>query len=129
MKDREAWHAKIHGVTKSRTWLIHWKQQQQSINDHLQTSEVSHGKLILRSTRAESKSAVYSCTLESPGFSLASSRAKIFLPVLIPDVWIYLKCWVHTLDGQWRELHAIKEEVGWLAPSLPLSSCTSIKGS
>ena len=80
--DRGDWQAKIHGVTKSQTWLIHWKQQQQSINDHLQASEVSQGKLILRSARAESKSAVYSCTLESPGFSLASSRAKIFLPCI-----------------------------------------------
>ena len=23
-KDREAWHAKVHGVTKSRTWLSNW---------------------------------------------------------------------------------------------------------
>ena len=24
MKDREAWHAAVHGVTKSRTWLSDW---------------------------------------------------------------------------------------------------------
>ena len=27
-KDREAWHAAVHGVTKSRTWLNNWQQQQ-----------------------------------------------------------------------------------------------------
>ena len=26
MMDREAWHAVIHGVTKSRTWLSHWTE-------------------------------------------------------------------------------------------------------
>ena len=26
--DREAWRATIHGVTKSRTWLSHWTEQQ-----------------------------------------------------------------------------------------------------
>ena len=25
MKDREAWHVVVHGVTKSRTWLSNWK--------------------------------------------------------------------------------------------------------
>ena len=29
-KDREAWSAAVHGVTKSQTWLGDWKQQQQS---------------------------------------------------------------------------------------------------
>ena len=24
VKDREAWHAAVHGVTKSQTWLSHW---------------------------------------------------------------------------------------------------------
>ena len=26
MKDREAWHAAVHGVTKSRTWLSNWRK-------------------------------------------------------------------------------------------------------
>ena len=26
VKDREAWHATVHGVTKSRTWLSDWTQ-------------------------------------------------------------------------------------------------------
>ena len=25
--DREAWHAAVHGVTKSRTWLSDWTEQ------------------------------------------------------------------------------------------------------
>ena len=28
VKDREAWHAAIHGVTKSQTWLSHWTRFQ-----------------------------------------------------------------------------------------------------
>ena len=27
VKDREAWHAAVHGVTKSRTWLSNWTTQ------------------------------------------------------------------------------------------------------
>ena len=26
MKDREAWHAEVHGVTKSQTWLSNWTE-------------------------------------------------------------------------------------------------------
>ena len=25
--DREAWHSTVHGVAKSRTWLIDWTEQ------------------------------------------------------------------------------------------------------
>ena len=28
VKDRKAWHATVHGVTKNRTWRSDWKQQQ-----------------------------------------------------------------------------------------------------
>ena len=27
VKDREAWHAAVHGVAKSRTWLSDWTEQ------------------------------------------------------------------------------------------------------
>ena len=30
VKDREAWHATVHGVAKSWTWLSDWKQQYKS---------------------------------------------------------------------------------------------------
>ena len=42
VKDREAWHAAIHGVAKSRTWLSNWttttdgKNQFKLINNHSQ---------------------------------------------------------------------------------------------
>ena len=29
VKDREAWHAAVHGVTKSQTWLSDWKKSQE----------------------------------------------------------------------------------------------------
>ena len=29
VKDKEAWRAAVHGVTKSWTWLSNWKQQKQ----------------------------------------------------------------------------------------------------
>ena len=31
VKDREAWHAAVHGVTKSQTWLSDWKQQRSQL--------------------------------------------------------------------------------------------------
>ena len=31
VKDREAWHAAVPGVTKSRTWLSNWTTQQQNV--------------------------------------------------------------------------------------------------
>ena len=36
--DREAWHAAIHGVTKSRTWLNHWTA--------LTWTELQHARLL-----------------------------------------------------------------------------------
>ena len=29
VKEKEAWHAVIHGITKSWTWMIHWMTEQQ----------------------------------------------------------------------------------------------------
>ena len=35
VKDREAWHAAVHGVAKSWTWLINWKETTTySLNNH-----------------------------------------------------------------------------------------------
>ena len=32
--DREAWHAAVHGVAKSRTWLSDWTELNDDIQDH-----------------------------------------------------------------------------------------------
>ena len=36
VKDRDAWHAAVHGVTKSQTWL---RTEQQQTNDRLKASK------------------------------------------------------------------------------------------
>ena len=33
MMDREAWHAAVHGVTKSQTWLSDWTEVKSTVND------------------------------------------------------------------------------------------------
>ena len=33
--DRQAWHATVHGVTKSQTWLSDWTELKQSCKDYL----------------------------------------------------------------------------------------------
>ena len=37
VKDREAWHATVHGVTKSRTWLSNWTTTLNALNLFLNT--------------------------------------------------------------------------------------------
>ena len=37
--DREAWHAEVHGVAKSRTWLSDWTEQMPSIYTHAMTQQ------------------------------------------------------------------------------------------
>ena len=32
--DREAWHAAVHGVTKSQTWLSDWTEQKEGVTDY-----------------------------------------------------------------------------------------------
>lgn len=58
---------------------VHEDNTHLNISDHLQTSEASQEKLILRSTRAESKPTVYLYALESPAFSLALVELRYFL--------------------------------------------------
>ena len=42
VKDREAWHAAVHGVTKSWTWLSNWKTTRSLLNYGEQISVVLH---------------------------------------------------------------------------------------
>ena len=39
VKDREAWHATVHGVTKNQTWLSNWTTTMKSIGILIQKSE------------------------------------------------------------------------------------------
>ena len=51
VKDREAWHAAIHGVTKSRTWLNDWPTMKRKHVLYLCSSKHSHAhSLLLAST-------------------------------------------------------------------------------
>ena len=34
VRDREAWHAAVHGVTKSQTWLSNWTTTTKHLSDH-----------------------------------------------------------------------------------------------
>ena len=35
VKDREAWHAAVHGLAKSRTWLSDWTMNYETIRNYL----------------------------------------------------------------------------------------------
>ena len=37
--DREAWHAAVHGVTKSQTWLSNWTELKRMIQKKKQKTE------------------------------------------------------------------------------------------
>ena len=38
--DREAWHAAVHGITKSGTWLSYWTDTEPNLSDHRLSSEL-----------------------------------------------------------------------------------------
>ena len=40
VKDREAWHAAVHGVTKSQTQLSDWTELNNKLSNELQISQV-----------------------------------------------------------------------------------------
>ena len=45
--DREAWHAAVHGVTKSQTWLSDWTELSMNKHGIFKNSEISENLLLL----------------------------------------------------------------------------------
>ena len=55
VKDREAWHAAVHGVAKSRKWLSDWtttKRTQKQGHTHIHWLNVHSHRLTLRETQS-----------------------------------------------------------------------------
>ena len=50
--DREAWHAAIHGVAKSRTRLSHWTELNSVLESVLPLQRIRAGSLMLKTTRS-----------------------------------------------------------------------------
>jgi len=51
--DREAWHAVVHGVTKSRTRLSDWTELRANYKQRIQNGVVGKGKIIDEVVREE----------------------------------------------------------------------------
>ena len=75
VKDREAWHAAIHGVTKSQTWL-----KVNNCPPDYRGCQLQHSYLICRVTHAQ-----LACGYYYPTYSKSSVFVPLFFPSLTED--------------------------------------------
>ena len=106
VKNTEAWHAAVHGVTKSRTWLSDWKTTSKGTNKRQKHFYIHYKIEIWRPKWLLSPQKYYRILAEPPGLG-AELRKILFHPKMQDTIVIFF-------------LHPTQSKINWYSLGMML---------